>query len=146
LKIKLITSALLVSGAFLALTAPSQKPRVLITETTATQASGDATVGAAKGSLTFTGGTSPQSVEVMKAFARYCPAVLITANRDKADYIVQLDHDPINPTTLFVHGNKIAVFDKDEDLMYSNSTRILSSAVKDACAVISTGPLSRKPK
>jgi hypothetical protein len=82
----------------------------------------------------------------MKVFARYCPAVLITANRDKADYIVQLDHDPINPTTPFVHGNKVAVFDKNEDLMYSNSTRILSSAVKDACAVMSTGLVSQKPK
>jgi hypothetical protein len=109
---------------------------VFIKEAITTEASGDATVGPAKGSLAFTGGKSPQSVEVMKAFGRYCPAVLITSNRDKADYVVALDHDPFDPGTLFVHGNKVAVFDRSEDLMYSNSTPILSSAVKGACAVM----------
>lgn len=119
--------------------APAPKARIFITETTAAQASADASAGDAKGSLAFTGGTSPQNVEVIRAFARHCPAVVITANREKADYLVQLDHEAINPTTPFVHGNKVAVFDKDEDLIYSNSTRILSSAVKGACAVIIGG-------
>ena len=118
--------------------APTPKLRVFITESTAPQASGDATVGDAKGSLAFTGGTSPQNVEVMKAFARNCPEVTVTANRDKADYLVRLDHEAINPTTPFVHGNKVAVFDRNEDLMYSNSTRILSSAVKGACSAMTS--------
>lgn len=138
----LICSALLtlvVTGSAIA----GQKPRVFITETTAAQASGDAAVGDAKGSLAFSGGTSPQSVEVMKAFARYCPAVIVTANREKADYLVQLDHEAINPTTPFVHGNKVAVFDKKQDLVYSNSTRILSSAVKGACGAIVEEPAKR---
>jgi hypothetical protein len=56
---------------------------------------------------------------MMKAFVRYCPAVIITADLEKADYLVRLDHDPITPTTPFVHGNKVAVFDKNEDLMYT---------------------------
>ena len=119
-----------------ALGATPQKPRVFITESGAPQASGEGEVGDAKGALAFTGGTSPQNVEAMKAFARYCPAVVVTANREKANYLVRLDHEPINPTTPFVHGNKVAVFDKNEDLMYSNSTRILTSAVKGACAAI----------
>jgi hypothetical protein len=133
-------------GAVLAVAAAAPKPRIFITESTAAQAAGDASVGDAKGSLAFTGGTSPQSIEVMKAFARYCPAVIVTANREKADYLVQLDHEAINPTTPFVHGNKVAVFNKTEDLMYSNSTRILSSAVKGACAAITGGPVSVKAK
>jgi hypothetical protein len=116
------------------------KPRVFITETVASQAVANTAVGDAKGSFAFTGGTSPQSLEVTKAFARYCPAVIITANREKADYVVQLDHDPLNPTTPFVHGNKVAVFDRNQDLMYSNSTRVLSSAVRGACGAI-TGQL-----
>lgn len=139
MKPKLTCSVLLM----ILLTAPAiadRKPRVFITETTAAQASGDAVVGDAKGSLAFTGGNSPQSVEVMKAFVRYCPAAVVTANREKADYVIQLDHEAINPTTPFVHGNKVAVFDRDEDLIYSNSTRILSSAVKDACAALDLRP------
>jgi hypothetical protein len=90
-----------------------------------------------KGSLAFTGGTSPQNVEVMKAFVQRCPDIVVTANRDKADYLVRLDHEAINPTTLFVHGNKVAVFNKNEDLIYTDSSRLLSSAVKGACTAIS---------
>ena len=126
------------------LAAPAQKPRVFITESAAPQVSGDAAVGDVKGSLAFIGGTSPQNIEVMKAFVRYCPAVIVTAVRDKADYLVRLDHEAINPTTPFTHGNKVAVFNKNDDLMYTNSTRILSSAVKDACAAIAEGSRARR--
>lgn len=136
-----VCSALLVI-AISALGAAAEKPRVFITESTAPQASGEATMGGAKGALAFSGGTSPQNVEAMKAFARYCPAVVVTANREKADYVVQLDHEAISPTTPFVHGNKVAVFDKNEDLIYSNSTRILTTAVKGACAAVTAGRAS----
>ena len=132
----LICSALFAAFTMWVSAASRPKPRIFITETTAPQVSGDAAIADAKGSLAFAGGNSPQNVEVMKAFERYCPAVVVTANRDRADFIVQFDHDPINPTTPFVHGNKVAVFDKNEDLFYSNSTRILTTAVKGACAAI----------
>jgi hypothetical protein len=140
MNVKLVWSTLLISAIFPFAVRAQKSPRVFITETTAARASGNAAIGNAKGSLAFTGGTSPQNVEVMKAFARYCPGVVVTANRDKADYVVELDHDPVNPTTPFVHGNKVAVFDQNEDLVYSNATRILSSAVKGACAAMSAGP------
>ncbi|HEY3456123.1 MAG TPA: hypothetical protein VGK64_16210 [Bryobacteraceae bacterium] len=119
-----------------AVLAAAEKPRVFITESAASKLSGNGSVGQLKGSLAFTGGTSPQNVEVMKTFSRKCRDVIVTANRDKADYIVRLDHEPINPTTPFVHGNKVAVFDKDEDLIYSDSSRLLGSAVKGACSAI----------
>jgi hypothetical protein len=135
MKTQIACSALLLIGIS-ALAGTPQKPRVFITESASPQAAGDATVGDSKGSLAFTGGTSPQNVEVMKAFARYCPAVIVTGNREKADYVIRLDHEAINPTTPFVHGNKVAVFDKNDDLIYSNSTRILSTAVKGACAAM----------
>ena len=146
MKVTSVGAALLLSGVFLASAASGAKPRVFITETTAAQASGDATVGAAKGSLAYAGGTSAQNVEVIKAFARYCPAVTVTANREKADYVVELDHEPLSPTTPFVHGNKVAVFDKNQDLTYSNSTRVLSTAVKGACAAMSAAPASQSRK
>ncbi len=132
----ILASSALFAIALPSLGGPANKPRVFITESTSPQISGDATVGDAKGALAFTGGTSPQNIEVMKAFSQHCPGVIVTADRDKAQYIVRLDHDAINPTTPFVHGNKVAVFDKNEDLMYSNTTRLLSSAVKSACAAI----------
>lgn len=137
MKTALVRGSLLAAALGITLSA-AQKPRIFITESTAVQGSGDAVVGNAKGSLAFTGGTSPQNVDVMKAFVRYCPLFTVTASREKPDYLVRLDYDPINPTTLFEHGNKVAVFNKNEDLVYSNSTRILSSAVKGACAAITT--------
>jgi hypothetical protein len=112
------------------------RPRVFIMESPAAQVSGDGSVGEVRGSVAFMGGTSPQNVEVMKAFSRSCRDAIVTANRDKADYIVRLDHEAVNPTTLFVHGNKVAVFNKNEDLIYSNSSRLLSSAVRGACSAI----------
>lgn len=121
-----------------ALLTAADKPRVFITESTSARLSGDASAGEMKGSLAFTGGTSPQNVEVIKAFSRNCRNAVITANREKADYIVRLDHEPIGPATPFVHGNKVAVFNKNEDLVYSNSTRLLSTAVKDVCTAISS--------
>jgi len=125
---------------------PASKPRVFITESASPQVSGDATVGEAKGSLAFTGGTSPQNIEVIRTFSQHCPGIIVTADRDKAEYIVRLDHEPINPTTPFVHGNKVAVFDKNQDLLYSNSTRTLGSAVKGACTAITIGSVSMRKK
>jgi hypothetical protein len=132
---KVSCSALLV-GAISVMAGAAEKPRVFITESGAGQATGEASVGATQGSLAFTGGTSPENREVMKAFSHRYPAVMVTADRKKADYIVRLDHEAINPTTRFVHGNKVAVFNKQQDLMYSNSTRTLGNAVKGACAAI----------
>jgi hypothetical protein len=123
---------------FVALATAAERPRVFVTESRAAQASGEATVGDVKGALALTGGSSPESVEVMKAFAKECPGVTMTANREKADFLVRLDHEGVNPTTPFVHGNKVAVFNKDQDLVFTNSTHLLGSAVKGACAAIVT--------
>ena len=130
--------------AMAAILAAAGKPRVFVTESAASKLSGNGSVGQLKGSLAFTGGTSPQNFEVIKAFSRKCRDVIVTANRDKADYVIRLDHEPINPTTLFVHGNKVAVFDKNEDLIYSDSSRLLSTAVKEACSAITNRSTSER--
>ena len=115
--------------------AAADKPRVFVTESQSLLLGG-ASVGETKGSLLVTGGTSPQNVEVLKNFIQRCPGVIVTANLEKADYIVRLDHEETSPATPFVRGNKVAVFNKDQDLIYSGSTRFLGNAVKDACQVI----------
>ena len=119
-----------------------EKPRIFLTESGATLLNGDATIADTRGSLSFTGGTSPQNIEVMRAFSKHCPEVVITSNRDKADYVVRFDHEGLNPTTPFIKGNKVAVFDREEDLIYSHSTRTLLPAVKGACSAI--GARARK--
>ncbi|MGI8962417.1 MAG: hypothetical protein ACR2IV_22205 [Bryobacteraceae bacterium] len=136
MKVKLASSGFIITALLLG-GVVTEKPRIFITESQSLQLSGKAALGDAKGGLSLTGGTSPQNVEVMKTFLRRCPAVTVTGNRDKADFVVRLDHEEPNPTTLFVHGNKVAVFTKNDDLIYSTSTRTLASAVKNACEAIS---------
>jgi hypothetical protein len=135
MRTKLAVSTLVISGALLG-GAVFEKPRIFIAENQALQLSGNAAVGDAKGGVSVAGATSPQNLEVIKTFQQRCPAVLVTGNRDKADFVVRLDDEEPNPTTLFVHGNKVAVFDKNDDLIYTSSTRMLSTAVNGACAAI----------
>lgn len=91
------------------------KPRIFITERGVIQISG--------GAMALTGPTSSENIEVMKACQRHCPQVAITSDRDKADYVVQLDREGPSPVTPFVKGNKVAVFNRDADLVHSDSSR-----------------------
>ena len=125
-------SAFLSLGSALA----AEKPRVFITESQALSVTNDTAAGDSKSALSLMGGNTPQSLDVIKSFTQRCPEVIVTGDREKADYVVRLDHEAINPTTPFVRGNKVAVFDKSSDLVYSSSTRILGSVVKGACAAI----------
>jgi hypothetical protein len=124
--------------------ADREKPRVYLTESqtlrVAGEIAGDALVGDSKGSLSVTGGTSPRITDAMKNFARHCPGVVITLNPERADYVARFDYEEVSPATLFVGGNKVAVFDQKQELIYSVSTRRLTNAVKHTCTAI----LSRK--
>lgn len=104
------------------------KPRIFVTESGAIQVAGSA--------LAISGQTSAENIEVMKAFQRYCPSVVVTSDREKADFIVRLDREPPSPVTPFVRGNKVAVFNRDADLVYSFSSRTLQPAVKGSCAAM----------
>jgi hypothetical protein len=80
------------------------------------------------------GGARPQTAEIIKTFNKRCPELTVTGNRDKANYAVILDHE--GGKGLLRHRNKIAVFNRDSDVIFSDSTRELGNSVKDACAAI----------
>ena len=80
------------------------------------------------------GGAAPQTAEIIKTFAATCPSVTVTNNRERADYIVQLDHEGGKGWAR--RDNKVAVFTKDGDLLHSGSTRTLGASVQDACKAI----------
>jgi hypothetical protein len=48
--------------------------------------------------------------------------------------VLTLDHEGGNG--LLAHRNKIAVFNRDGDDIFSNSTRELGNAAKDGCEVM----------
>ena len=80
------------------------------------------------------GGDRPQTAEIIKTFNERCPQVIINNNKDKADYIVLLDHE--GGKDAISRDNKVVVFNREGDAIMSKSTRLLGNAVKEACLVI----------
>ena len=122
--LRILACGLLMAGV----TPAAEKPRVFLTESGVAEITSDA--------ISVRKGTSAESIEVMKGFIKHCPTVAITANREKADYVVRFDREGINPTTPFVKGNKVAVFNREEDLVFSTSGRFLPGVVKATCAAV----------
>src|SRR3984893_18311001 len=76
----------------------------------------------------------PQTTEIMKTFNQRCPEVAVTNNVAKADFNVTLDHEGSKG---YLHRrNKIVVFNRDGDDIFTDSTRELGNSVKDACQAI----------
>jgi hypothetical protein len=80
------------------------------------------------------GGARPQTAEIVKTFNQRCPSVTITNNPGKADFAVILDHE--GGKGYARRRNKIVVFNRDGDDIFSDSTRAVGSSVKDACQAI----------
>lgn len=116
----------ILSAFALTLGAQDNKPRVFVTESQSWQV-----VGNRYGTR---GGAAPQTAEIYKTFGESCSGVIMTNNREKADYVVTLEHE--GGKGFLLKDNKVALFTKDGDMILSKSTRSLGSAVKDACAAI----------
>ncbi len=80
------------------------------------------------------GGARPQTAEIIKTFNQRCPSVTITNNSARADFAVILDHE--GGKGYARRRNKIVVFNRDGDDIFSDSTRAVGSSVKDACQAI----------
>lgn len=124
---------------FACLAAAADKPRVFVAESDSWQVSGSAAGADAALGGSVGGGARPQTVEIMKTFTARCSAVAITLNRSKADYVVMLQHEGGKHS--LARDNKVAVFNRDEELIHTSSTRSLGNAVKGACAVITGQPV-----
>lgn len=113
-----------------------EKPRIYITDSKSWEISGGVAGGANGVGGAASGGDRPQTAEIIKTFNQRCPMVMVNNNREKADYVVLLDHEggkgPIG------RDNKVVVFNKDGDSIMSGSTRSLGNAVQNACSAIAT--------
>jgi hypothetical protein len=118
----------LIAAAGMTLSA-ADKPRIYITESGVTEVTA--------ADLLVRKGLTPENIEVMKAFQKHCPAVVVTNSREKADYVLRFDRESPSPITPFIKGNKVAVFDRNDDLVYTDSARYLSAAVKNTCSALS---------
>jgi len=84
------------------------------------------------------GGARPQTAEIIKTFNQRCPGVTVTNNIQRANFAVTLDHE--GGKGYLRHRNKIVVFNRDGDAIFSDSTRELGNSVKDACQAILSAP------
>lgn len=126
------TALLLLASGF---TAPqADEVRIYVTDSDSWSTSG----GFAGGEDIVFGGTSggarPQTAEIIKTINERCPEFTVTMKKDRADFILMLDHE--GGKSFFRKDNKVVVFDNDGDAIYSGSTASLGNAVKDACEAI----------
>jgi hypothetical protein len=112
-----------------------EKPRVFITDSQSWEMEGSAGgTGGTFGAHSH-GGARPQTAEIIKTFGEKCPNATVNNLREKAAYIVVLDHE--GGKGALRHKNKVAVFDaKSGDSIVSKSTLSLGGSVDEACRAI----------
>jgi hypothetical protein len=131
-----VVAAMLDSVTPAAAVEPSDgKTRVFVTDSQSWESRGGGAGGGNKNgwgaSSSFSGGARPQTAEIIKTLNQRCSELTVTNNLGKADFVIVLDHE--GGKGALAHRNKIAVFNRDGDDIYSDSTRELGNAVKDAC-------------
>jgi hypothetical protein len=118
-----------------AVAASDGKTRVFVTDSQSWETRGGGSAGGNKngwgGSSWQAGGARPQTAEIIKTLNQRCPEITVPNNPDRADFALILDHE--GGKGALAHRNKVAVFNHDGDVIYSNSTRELGNSVKDAC-------------
>ena len=112
----------------------AEKTRVFVTDSNSWEVKGSSGISDGDGGSSVKGGARPQTAEIIKTFRERCPNVTVTLNKEKADYIVLLEHE--GGKDLIRRDNKVVIFDKEGDAIYSGSTRSLGNAVKDSCHAI----------
>lgn len=111
-----------------------EKPRVFITDSQSWETHGSA--GGTNGTFAAEshGGARPQTAEIIKTFGDRCPQTIVNMKLEKADYVVTLDHE--GGKGVLRHKNKVAVFNRDGDSIFSHSTLSLGGSVQGACEAI----------
>jgi hypothetical protein len=114
------------------------KTRVFVTDSQSWETRGGSSAGGNRngwgGSSWMAGGARPQTAEIIKTLNERCPELTVTNNLPKADFVLTLDHE--GGKGLMAHRNKVAVFNRDGDDVFSASTRELGNSVKDACTAM----------
>jgi len=86
------------------------KPRVYISDSQSWQMSGGFGGSSSGFGGISSGGARPQTAEIIKTFNEKCPNCTVTANKDKADYVVILEHE--GGKDPFSRDNKFALLNR----------------------------------
>jgi hypothetical protein len=79
------------------------------------------------------------SVDLLKEISAKCVGVVLTDNRDRADYRLETGRAWCCTPNGQSRGYKFALFSKDGDAVFSTQTHELKNAVKDMCVAIGRG-------
>lgn len=118
-----------------------EKTKVFVSDTQSWEMSGGWGTSEGSGGGVISGGARPQTVEVMKTVQERCPEIGVTNNKSKAAFVMLLDHE--GGKGLVRKDNKVAVFNREGDLVFTKSTRSLGNAIKDACDSMTTQPAAK---
>jgi hypothetical protein len=110
------------------------KPRIYVSDSESWMVSGGFATNNGSGGGATVGGSSPQTVEIIKTLHERCPEIMVTNVREKAAYAILFDRESFKGVAR--RRDKIAVFRRDGDTIFSDSTRSVGNAVKDACQSI----------
>jgi hypothetical protein len=110
------------------------KTRLYVTDSESWEASGGWGKGDGKSGGSSKNGPSPQAADFMKNFNERCPRVTVTDDKDRAKYAVIIYH--AGAKGVLVHQNKIAVLNRQGDVIFSDATHKVGNSVKDACFAI----------
>ena len=143
----MVLSLALASGAF-----PQTKPapsnskiRVFVDANSSTEfaAKGSAYRGLFGGVNTHVSGTQyehSQIPEVIKTLGDRCPSVTVTMNKDRAYFLLSIEHESATQKGLARRRNHVTVVNREGDVVFSKNDRELGNAIKDACASMSLTP------
>jgi hypothetical protein len=119
-----------------------EKPRIFITNSDSWFAAGGFGVSDGTGGGAMAAGSVPQTVQLIEDFQKSCPSVIVTNDKNNAAFVVLFDRNTVKRESggwvgLLAKVDKIAVFKRNGDVVYSGSKRSVANAVKEACATIS---------
>ena len=129
-------SVLLVLLAALASAQQDGKIRVFLAGAEPEKISGAGFLGDSQGAVELTRTAPSYDIESMRTFSQNCPEAVMTTNRQKANVVIRIEREEPSPVTPFVKGNRIAVFNLEDELVYATRARLLGNASKNACRAI----------
>ncbi len=112
----------------------SSKIRLFVSDSESWEVSGGFGASNGSGGGAERGGARPQTAEIIKTVGEKCPEITVTMAKEKADYVLLLDHE--GGKGVLRKDTKLAVFKSDGDSIFSASTRSVGGGVKDACSAI----------
>jgi hypothetical protein len=121
-----------------------QKPRIFVTDSDSWEVSGGFGGNRDGFGGYQSGGARPQTAEIIKTIGERCKDSIVTIDKNKADYILILDHE--GGKSVVRKDNKFAIFNKAGDAIRSGSTRNLGNSVEKACEAMMKDWQPSQPK